>query len=247
MPQSRRTVDNLSSVLPVVILFSCVCLQSGACGGQPFRPAQSSGTVLYDPRAEHSIAPNSYGNYAPLIGAPDLALSIAMGSSDFTRNSKTRGANAPVSAWLDAAVATETDVPQDVDVGSDIGRLWRRSGIHPSCDLDRLVTRLQGETYHWTERGTAASPIQLLASSLPVGQGEIANEGDTLDTERSERSFLGQKEAGGGWCRPEPVPFGLSSPLSSNAVQMALGMITIVFLIFILTRGVRMPPVSRQR
>lgn len=223
--------------------------------GTAILPARSSSISLLSPglqlRAigglaggspERALAPSLYGNFAPSAGSSDPVLSF-----DFGWN-----ANGPLEtqvSGLAAAALLYGTTPAGTDAFGITGggpvpttAAAAPGPIRVICEDDKLARQLQAGGQGWNTYGVKAAPVQF-ASGVFTGSGlENANpQDDPTRGPSGDPSNLLPPGAAGGWCRPRPVPFSLSSPLASRVFWMPVVIMLVGVAVFLLSRGVKMP------
>ena len=193
-----------------------------------------------------AVAPTTYGNSASPLGSPDPALSFAFGWSAI--GLETRGSEQAVTALLNATLWASAE---ELGVGGGgreptIGGA-ARAGIHAVCGDDRLAMQMQAGGEFWTAQAVTAAPAQFPPGVFTGSSIESANPlSDPLLGPSGNRSNLPALGGAGAWCRPLPVPFGQSSPLASRAFWIPIGVLLVGFVVFWLSRGVKMPDLTRS-
>jgi hypothetical protein len=199
---------------------------------------------------EHALAPTTYGNFALPIGSPDPAW--------FAFEWNTVGlweTDPSLTASIHATISAETE---EIDLGGPVShgrggpvshsRTAARGGIHPICDENQLPKRLQAGMEFWDAQARSIAPVQLPSGIFAASSLLNANFlGDPISGPSGERSNLPSPGPAGAWCRPGPVPFFESSPLARRVLWMPVIVILAIFVLFWLSRGMKMPTRSGER
>jgi hypothetical protein len=171
---------------------------------------------------QEGVLPGQGAAEAVQIGAEPNGFAIASGSVD-TQGGAHAGANSD-----GLAVSGAGTFP----IVSSAG------GVPPSCEDDELSRRLQAGGEFWRAQSSGAEPMQL-PRGVFAGR-ELGNPLGDLGPSGNPSNIVRPGPAGG-WCRPGPQPFYLSSPLESRPLWIGLGIVIGGALVFWLSRGVRMP------
>jgi hypothetical protein len=128
-----------------------------------------------------------------------------------------------------------------VAVQANIMRREARGRNAPTCYDDYVEHQLQNGGGFWTPQARSAVPVQFpaavftgnrLGSRDPVALGPAGHPVN-----------LPAEGAAGSWCRPPPVPMSQSSPLVTRAFWIVVLFPTCVFIVFWLSRGLRIKAV----
>lgn len=185
-----------------------------------------------------TIAPLTYGNFAPPAGSPDPSMSpsdIDIGHPETWRldPALTGLFNNTLSAGV-AESGIGASGPAPTITGAVAGR------IQAVCTDNQLMKRLQSGGEFWTAQTVSAVPVRL-------GQGEFAalertnSLSDPIQGPGGDRSNLAAPGPPGGWCRPNSVPFTKIDPLASRAFWVPVSIVFVAVVVFLLSRGVKMP------
>ncbi len=115
------------------------------------------------------------------------------------------------------------------------------AGTAPACSDDFTERQLQAGGTYWTPQARSAVPVQFPAAVFtgnPLGSRDPVALGPT-----GHPVNLPDEGAAGSWCRPPPVPMSLSSPLVTRAFWIVVLFPTGVFVVFWLSRGLRIKAV----
>lgn len=217
----------------------------------------------FDPAAIHfydalsfspmSMAPTIYGDFQSPTG---------VSYSPF----QWRGATMPNTTGLDAAAATMvSDVVHQglIRNGGALMDAFGVAGTPPSrsasaftvgvptavsmadpergegsvCSNSEFANKLQaGTADYWNGQGAPLSPVRF-PRGVFVG-GEVGDPLSDLGPTGNPSNVVGPVP-GGGWCRPGPEPFSMSSPLEDDVVWILLYVVLGGLIVFWLTRGHR--------
>ena len=153
------------------------------------------------------------------------------------------------------ASALDRDVGADQDESDDGGtagswagavhdprRALPAGGIVPGCSANEVESELQGGGEFWTGQARSTVPTSfprnvftnnLHGAADPLALGPT---GDPVN--------LPAPGPAGNWCRPPATPMSETSPLVTRAFWIMLLFPTAVLLVFGLSRGFRLRPVS---
>ena len=115
-------------------------------------------------------------------------------------------------------------------------------GDQPVCGDELLVTKLQTGGEFWTTQAVSAAPAQFPAGVFTGITLENANPpGDPTQGPSGDPSNLVPAGPAGGWCRPPSLPFDQNNPLVSPALWIPAGVLLVGFVVFWLSRGIKIP------
>jgi len=188
------------------------------------------------------ISPSGFGTSVSTIGSPDPAMSVAFGWSE-TGLLRTQGLE-PAAYGL--IIGTGSTDAETLGLGEDSSAPTADgaapSGIHAACGDNQTAKRLQaGGDFRPTQIPTAA-PVQLPPGVFTGSSLNITKSlGDPIDGPSGDRANLSPPGPAGAWCLPAPVPFSQSSPLASRAFWTPFALVFVGFVVFLLSRGVKIP------
>ena len=232
------------------VLFATIVPTARAAGSSLSSPALQLGAVAPSGSGnflglqQGAIAPNSYGNFAAPVGSPDPAWfalwstvepTPAMPGSDPAITALLNGTSL-LDALLNGTGAAEFGVGGSASPASTVSEATA-GGIHAVCGDDQLATLLQASGRGWTGQAVNTVPVQFPAGAF----GGSSIEGDPTLGPGGDRSNVPPPGPGSAWCNPAPVPFDQSSPLETRALWIPVVVALAGFVIFWLSRGVRMP------
>ena len=207
-------------------------------------PTQPGSISLWSSGAESAIAPTNYGSFAPPIGSADRAWSFAFGWNAIGPMPQTQGSDPAVIALLYGTVSAGAE---EFDVGGGgspptVRGAAPESGIHAVCIDDQTEMRLQRGGEFWTAQAVSGAPVQFPPGVFTGSTLDIANPlGDPTIGPSGDRSNLPPPGPAGAWCRPLPVPFAQSSPLTSRTLWIWVVVLLVMVFVFWLSRGWKMP------
>jgi hypothetical protein len=185
------------------------------------------------------ISPTANGTSLSPIGTSDSASSAAFGWSE-TGLLQTQGLEPVAYQLLVGTVSGDAGI---FGLGDDssaptIDRA-ASSGIHAVCSDNQMAMRLQaGGSF----RVPHAAPVQFPPGPFAGSSREVTNPvGDPVDGPSGDRANLSPEGPTGAWCRPPAVPFAQSSPLASRAFWTPFALVFVVIVVFVLSRGVKIP------
>ena len=150
-------------------------------------------------------------------------------------------ASSALTGWNVAAIGLNQAIPTFPIVGA-VGAIQDATtagGIQPICSDDQLEKRLQVGGQFWNSQTVSATPVEF-RPGLFTGPAEVGNPLGGLGPSGNPTN-LRRPGPAGGWCRPGSGPFSESSPLEDRALWIALGISLLGFLVFWLSRGIKMP------
>jgi hypothetical protein len=113
----------------------------------------------------------------------------------------------------------------------------------PSCTDSAEASELQASGKYWNGHAVSASPVQLPKDAFTGG-----DQGNPLGLGPSGNpSNIPGPGPAGSWCRPTLVPFSESSPLESHVFWIVAAVLIVGFVVFWLSRGIKMPTRSFER
>jgi hypothetical protein len=206
------------------------------------------------------------GNMASPLGSPDPSMSLTAGSPSpimtfvFTGiGSGQGGANAlqmPDSTAAGPAAMSGAD-PTPSTAGGEVGatpRLGNSGAVRaiiappdaqrrdaPACYDDYAAHQLQNGGAFWTPQARSAGPVQFPAAVF-TGNRPGSRDPVTLGPSGHPVNLPAEGPAGP-WCRPPPVPMSQTSPLASRTFWVVLLFPMGVFVVFWLSRGLRIKAV----
>jgi hypothetical protein len=240
LAMQRRAGAHFRSRRHAAILIAGIILLPGIAR------AQSGGPSLLLPGAASSIAPTTYGHAAAAIGSPDPVLLFALGGSALGPMAQTPGTDPAATALVYGTV--NADAEEFGGGGGGGGEpvpilQGAPGGIEAICSDGQLAARLQAGGNSWTERGARTSPAQFPPGVFAETSADAIPDYLAAPTTgpSGDRSNLAPQGPAGGWCRPLAVPFAQSSPLASRGFWIPFIIVLAGFVVFWLSRGVRMP------
>lgn len=229
---------------------------------QAFDPAAAALSSMMSYGAMSVIAPTLYGDFVS-----PTALSFALGLSGVGSMPQTMGLDPATSTMLDGVL--QQGVPpgggsaEEFGVGasgagvalsgvvaglsggvstiSGAGGLWAISSaeaIQPLCSDNQMAKRLQAGGEFWNAQGVSDTRVRFpqgVFTGIDVGNplGGLGPSGNP--------SNLSPPGPGGGWCRPSPGPFSVSSPLESRFFWIVAFTMLFGVVVFWLSRGMKVP------
>ncbi len=193
---------------------------------------------------------------APPSGAPQPSLSLSTGSPSpimtFVFGGVGSGHGGPNAADLPDSTGAGLFTASGVDDAPTLGsrgpvraiiaaRDPRRRNM-PACYDDATEHQLQNGGEFWTPQARSAAPVQFPQA---VFTGNRAGSRDPVALGPTGHPVnLPAEGPAGSWCRPPPVPMSLSSPLVTRAFWIVVLFPTGVFIVFWLSRGLRIRAVN---
>ncbi len=114
----------------------------------------------------------------------------------------------------------------------------------PACYDDYTEHQLQNGGAFWTPQARSAVPVQFPAAVF-TGNRLGSRDPVALGPAGHPVNLPAEGQAGS-WCRPPPVPMSQSSPLVTRAFWIVVLFPTGVFVVFLLSRGLRIKAVHES-
>ena len=202
-----------------------------------------STTLVTDPvfRSTLDWAPRASSVAAPLTMTFASAPMLGIGAPAFGVAS---GLDETFAALLPSLVGAGADMG-DNDAGLLEDATTTPGPLGSGCPGGRLERRLQGATGFWTPQAASISPVHVdlnARSDAALGRAPTAAASrDASDMDDADNFRPLRAGAASGWCRPQPMPFSVSSPLASRGFLAILGVLISIAVVFGLSRGFKMP------
>jgi hypothetical protein len=157
---------------------------------------------------------------------------------DITSRRAVVGKNGAGVDWTAAAVGGAIPI-STLDEAGAIKATSIAGGTQLVCGDDQLERRLQAGGEFWNGQAASAMPVQF-PPGLFTGPVEVGNPLGGLGPKGNPTNLSAPGQAGG-WCRPPHGPFSDSSPLEDRFFWIGVGVVLTSFLVFLLSRGMKMP------
>lgn len=229
----------------------------------PFLLFVYAATAFAQPSATYkAIAPSPGGAFSLPQGAPDPSMALTTGSPSPIMRFVFDGIGSGTAGSGSLALPDGSGFGQLVPSGSDgdvsgaadaadvtalhgssgllrpiVAMPRARGGRATTCYDDYTSGQLQSGGEFWTPQAQSAVPVQMPAA---VFTGSRSGSRDPVALGPAGHPVnLPVEGPAGAWCRPPPVPMSQSSPLVTRAFWIVVLFPTGVFVVFWLSRGLR--------